>query len=183
MLQFSFTPFPELKTERLLLRKMTKNDGPEMLFLRSDDRVMQYIDREKTKTLEEAEDFIARINASVDANETIMWAITMANDPATLIGTICYWRMQLEHYRAEVGYVLHPGYWNRGIMHEALVAVANYGFEGMQLHSIEAHINPGNTASGKVLEKAGFTREAYFKENYFCKGQFLDTAIYSLLKR
>lgn len=183
MLQFFFSPFPELKTERLLLRKMTKADGPQMFFLRSDDRVMQYIDREKTKTLEEAEDFIERINISVDANETIMWAIAMANDPATMIGTICYWRMQREHYRAEVGYVLHPGYWNRGIMKEALLSVANYGFEGMKLHSIEAHINPENIASGKVLEKAGFIREAYFKESYFFRGTFLDTAIYSLLKK
>lgn len=183
MLQLNFSPFPELRTERLLLRKLVKADGPQMLFLRSDDKVMQYIDREKTKTLEEAELFIDQLNAAVDANESIMWAIAMTNDPATLIGTICYWRMQLEHYRAEVGYVLHPGYWNRGIMHEALLAAANYGFEEMNLHSIEAHINPENVASGKVLEKAGFIREAYFKENYFFRGRFLDTAIYSLLKR
>ncbi|HNU87182.1 MAG TPA: GNAT family protein [Ferruginibacter sp.] len=183
MLELNFSPFPELRTERLLLRKLVKADGPQMLFLRSDDKVMQYIDREKTKTLEEAELFIERLNAAVDANESIMWAITMANDPATLIGTICYWRMQLQHYRAEVGYVLHPGYWNRGIMHEALMAVSRYGFEGIKLHSIEAHINPENVASGKVLEKAGFTREAYFKENYFFRDRFLDTAIYSLLKR
>lgn len=63
------------------------------------------------------------------------------------------------------------------------MAVARYGFEGIKLHSIEAHINHENVASGKVLEKAGFTREAYFKENYFFRDRFLDTAIYSLLKR
>jgi len=183
MLQLAFSPFPEIKTERLLLRKLVKADGPEMLFLRSDDRVMQYIGREKTRSLEEAEAFIDRINASVDANETIMWAIAMANDPGTLIGTICYWRMQPEHYRAEAGYVLHPGFWNRGIMTEALWAVIRYGFEEMKLHSIEAHINPENLASGIVLEKTGFTREAYFRENYFFRGKFTDTAIYSLVSK
>ncbi len=51
----------------------------------------------------------------------------------------------------------------------------------MNLHSIEANVNPGNTASIKLLEKNNFTREAYFKENYFYDGKFLDTAIYSLL--
>ena len=183
MLQLVFSPFPEIRTERLLLRKMVKADGPEMFFLRSDDRVMQYIGREKTVSLEEAEAFIDRINASVEANETIMWAIAMANDPGTLIGTICYWRMQLEHYRAEVGYVLHPAFWSRGIMQEVLQAVIRYGFEEMNLHSIEAHINPENTASGKVLEKTGFVREAYFKENYFFRGKFHDTAIYSLVAK
>lgn len=183
MLHLNFSPFPELKTERLLLRKLTSADSGEMFFLRSDDRVMQYIDREKTKSVEEAESFIQKINVSVDANETIMWAIALLTEPAVLIGTICYWRMHPEHYRAEVGYVLHPGYWNRGIMKEALLAVIGYGFETMNLHSIEAHINPENIASGKVLEKTGFEREAYFKENYFYRGRFLDTAIYSLVKK
>lgn len=116
MLELNFSPFPELRTERLLLRKLVKADGPQMLFLRSDDKVMQYIDREKTKHWKKQSFLLERLNAAVDANESIMWAIAMANDPATLIGTICYWRMQLQHYRAEVGYVLHPGYWNRGIM-------------------------------------------------------------------
>jgi len=52
----------------------------------------------------------------------------------------------------------------------------------MQLHSIEAHINPANAASAAILESTGYVREAYFKEDYFFKGKFLDTAIYSLLK-
>ena len=59
MLELNFVPFPEIKTERLLLRKMTDADAPEIQFLRSDDRVMKYIDREKTKTVEEALQFIS----------------------------------------------------------------------------------------------------------------------------
>lgn len=160
---------------------MSKADGPQMLFLRSDDDVMQYIDREKTKTLEEAEAFIEKINSSIDVNELIMWAIALANDPDIMIGTICYWRIQPEHYRAEVGYVLHPGHWNKGIMKESLLAVISYGFEKMKLHSIEARLNAENTASAKVLEKTGFAREAYFKEDFYFRGKFIDTAVYSLL--
>lgn len=183
MLALNFTPFPELRTERLLLRRLTNDDGPQMLFLRSDDRVMRYIDREKTKTLEEAVDFIERVNKLADANESILWGIALLDDPGTLIGTICYWRMMPEHDRSEVGYVLHPVHWNKGIMKEALLAVIRYGFEEMKLHSIEAHINPENIASGKVLENTGFVREAYFRENYYFRGKYLDSAVYSLLKR
>ncbi len=183
MLEFNFTPFPELKTERLVLRRMTTADAGQMFFLRSDDRVMKYIGREKTKSVEEAEDFIRKINVFIETNESIMWAIALNSDPAMLIGTICFWRLQPENFRAEVGYVLHPGYWNRGIMKESLLAVIKYGFEGMNLHSIEAHINPENIASGKVLENTGFVREAYFKENCYFHGVFRDTAIYSLLNK
>ena len=183
MLELNFSPFPEIKTERLLLRKMTDADAPEILFLRSDDRVMKYIDREKAKSQQEALDFIQKVNANIANNESIMWAITLQDNPDRLIGNICFWRMINQHYRSEIGYTLHPDFWNMGIMHEALLAAADFGFNKMKLHSIEAHINPDNTASARVLEKAGFIREAYFKEDYFFEGKFIDTAIYSLLAK
>jgi [ribosomal protein S5]-alanine N-acetyltransferase len=183
MLELNFSPFPEIKTERLLLRRLTDADAPEILFLRSDEGVMKYIDREKAKSLDEAVAFIQMVNANIDKNEAIMWAITLQEKPNTLIGNIGFWRIINQHYRSEIGYMLHPNFWNKGIMKEALLAVTAYGFKKMNLHSIEAHINPGNAASGAVLEKTGFIREAYFKEDYFFKGEFIDTAIYSLLAK
>ena len=181
MVDPGFSPFPEIKTPRLLLRCLTLADAPEILFLRSDDNVMQYIDKEKTQSLEEAKAFIRRIIDMYDVNESLMWAICLLDQPEKLIGTICFWRIQKEHFRAEVGYTLHPSYWKKGIMKEALLLVTVYGFGTMQLHSIEARINPKNRASAALLEKTGFCREAYFKEDYFFRGKFKDTAIYSLL--
>ena len=66
-------------------------------------------------------------------------------------------------------------------MKEALIKVIEYGFNEMKLHSIEAHINPANSASAGILEATGFIREAYFKEDFYYKGVFSDTAIYSKL--
>ncbi|MFM7401569.1 MAG: GNAT family N-acetyltransferase, partial [Bacteroidota bacterium] len=48
-------------------------------------------------------------------------------------------------------------------------------------HSVEANVNPGNKRSILLLERCGFVREAYFRENYYFEGKFLDTAVYSLL--
>ena len=62
-----------------------------------------------------------------------------------------------------------------------MVAVLNYGFTVMELHSVEANVNPDNAASISLLEKNHFIREACFKENYYFDGRFLDSAIYSLL--
>jgi ribosomal-protein-alanine N-acetyltransferase len=77
--------------------------------------------------------------------------------------------------------MLHPDFWRKGIMKEAVLAAIDYGFNTMKLHSIEAHINPANAASAAVLEATGFVREAYFKEDFYYKGKFTDSAIYSLL--
>lgn len=183
MLELNFLPFPEIKTDRLLLRKMQHEDAAALLFLRSDETVMQFIGRDKTKSVEEAAAFIQKINASVDAHESIMWAIALQEDPQLMIGTICFWNVLKDHCRAEVGYILHPQYWNRGLMKEALLAVIDFGFNQMKLHSIEGRINPDNTVSGFLLEKAGFNKEAHFKEDFYFNGKFSDSAVYSLLAK
>ena len=113
----------------------------------------------------------------------IQWAITLKENPATLIGTIGYWRIIPEHYRAEIGYMLHPSCWGKGIMKEALNAVIKYAFEKMKLHSIEANINPDNIPSAALLESCGFIKEAFHKENYYFDGVFYDSIIYSRLNK
>ncbi|MEO7121047.1 MAG: GNAT family N-acetyltransferase, partial [Ginsengibacter sp.] len=165
------------------LRKMTKKDTAEILRLRSDENVMKYIDRERAKSIQDAEIFLDRNTTSLDSNNGIMWAITLKETPETLIGNIGYWRLIKEHYRAEVGYMLNPSFWKKGIMKEALDKVIFFGFNNMNLHSIEANINPGNEASAALLESTGFVKEAYFKEDFFFNGTFRDTVIYSRLDK
>ena len=75
-----------------------------------------------------------------------------------------------------------PEYWNRGLISEAIPKAIDYGFNQMKLHSIEANINPDHNLSRKILEKFKFKKEAYFKENFYYEGKFLDSEIYSLLK-
>ncbi len=66
-------------------------------------------------------------------------------------------------------------------MQEAICIVLEYGFKTMNIHSVEANVNPDNKASITLLERNNFKREGYFKENYYFNGQFLVSAIYSLL--
>jgi ribosomal-protein-alanine N-acetyltransferase len=143
---------------------------------------MQYIDRPMAESIEDALALILKIDESLKANDGITWAICLKND-SRLIGTIGYWRLDKPNYRAEIGYMLLPQMQGKGLMHEAITEVIKYGFEGMNLHSIEANVNPLNEVSKKILEKNGFVQEAYFKENYYYDGKFLDSCIYSLVKK
>ena len=68
-------------------------------------------------------------------------------------------------------------------MFEGMIAALKYGFNEMQLHRVEANINPLNIPSQAILEKAGFVKEAHFKENYFYNGYYTDSAIYCLLTK
>lgn len=180
MLTINFSPFPNLETERLLLRRVNSNDVKEILALRSNPDTMKYIPRPLLKTDEDALEHITIIDSKIDSNEGINWAITLKDNPK-LIGIIGHYRIKPENYRAEIGYMLLPEYQGKGIISEAVKEAVNYGFNAMKLHSLEAVIDPENYASAKVLEKNGFVKEAHFKDYEFFEGRFLDSVIYSLV--
>lgn len=179
-MNLNFNDFPVLHTERLVLRKISSDDVENLFLLRSNQDVMHYLDRPLAASKDDAASLINKITDSLNANEGITWGMAIRSQPA-LIGTIGYWRILKEHYRAEIGYMLHPDHQGKGLMQEAFDAVIHYGFKNMSLHSIEANVNPGNAASIKILEKNKFTREAWFRENYYYNGKFLDSFIYSRL--
>ena len=182
MLTLNFQPFPTITTGRLILRQLSDSDAPEIFVLRSDERILKYIDIAKANNLDDALAFIHKINNFIAENECIYWGITLKEDDK-LIGTICMWNILKDHYRAEVGFVLHPDHQGKGLMSEALAAILNYAFSDMKLHSIEGRVHPANAASIKLMERNKFIREAYFKEDYYCNGKFGDTAVYSLLSQ
>lgn len=180
MLELNFDPFPVLSTERLVLRKITEEDADQIFFLRSDKEVLQFLDRDPITTSDEAVQWIQMIDAGIRSNEYIAWAMSLKNKK-NLIGTISFWNIKKEHYRSEIGYALHPLHQGKGLMHEAMTEVLDYGFKTMKFHSVEANVNPQNASSIKLLERNNFVREAYHRENYFYNGKFLDSAIYSLI--
>jgi len=182
MLEINFTPFPNLETERLYLRRVEKEDVNEIFDLRSDKETMKYIPRPLVKTEEEALAHIAMIDEKIETNEGINWAITLKNN-SKLIGLIGHYRIKPEHFRAEIGYMLLPEYHGKGIITEAIKETVKYGFEIMKLHSIEAVIDPKNLASESVLQKCGFVKEAHLKENEYFEGRFWDSVIYSILNK
>ena len=181
MLTINFHPFQNIETERLLLRRIDKNDVDEVLALRSNPQTMKYIPRPLAKSREDALEHIAMIEDKIVNNTGINWGISLKGNPK-IIGIIGHYKISPENHRAEIGYLSLPETNGKGYMSEAIKAVVAYGFQQMNLHSIEAIIDPENIASEKVLQKNGFIKEAHLRENELWEGKFRDTVIYSLLK-
>lgn len=182
MSTFSFLPFQNLESERLLLRQITPDDVNEIFALRSNPETMKYIPRPLATTKDDAMGHIKMIQDKIVSNEGINWAITEKGMPK-MIGIIGHYRIRWEHFRSEIGYMLLPEYQGKGIITEAIQLMVDYGFNEMKMHSLEAIIDPKNDASARVLEKNNFVKEAHFKENEFYDGKFLDAAIYSILNK
>lgn len=179
MLSVTLSPFTDLYTSRFLLRQPVPADVPALFRIRSDARVMRHLGRLPMTDPAEAERLVEAFTLAFEQDEGITWAICRQEAPDVLLGTIGFWKMDKAHHRTEIGYLLHPDYWRQGIMDEAMAAVIEYGFKTLDFHSIEANTDPENEASGKLLEKHGFVPEAYFRENFYFEGRFLDSRIYS----
>lgn len=179
----TFMTFPILETQRFVLREITLDDASDMFRIMSDPRVMRYFGSEPMTSHDQAIDRAKGIHEAFAEQSGVRWAITRRED-GQFIGTCGFWRLIKEHFRAEIGYELDPAFWGQGVMTEAVGGMLRFGFTRMGLHSVEAHIDPANTGSRRVLEKLGFVQEGYFRDNYYLPSEnvFSDTAVFSLLK-
>ncbi len=88
------------------------------------------------------------------------------------------------NYRnAEIWYKLIPEQWGKGYATTAVKKVLEICFEELKLHRVEAGCATGNTASMRVLEKNGFSREGLRKELLPIRGEWIDGYSYALLEK
>ena len=174
--------FPLIKTERLILREVTKVDASDMLQYLSDKDVVTPMGLSPFQTEKDVWDEINWYKSIFEEGTGIRWGITL-KDSGKVIGSCGFLNMLPKHYRAEVGYELSKDHWGKGIAGEALEAIVKYGFEHFQLERIEALIEPDNIPSQKLVEKKGFEREGLLRHYEFTCGKFDDLYMYSIIKR
>jgi [ribosomal protein S5]-alanine N-acetyltransferase len=184
--------FPQLETDRLVLRPIGMDDATDLYFISQSLSHLEDYGGFIIPSLAMAIKRVDEMKRDWEQCQGIRWGISMKAQSdgdrdgselnrrthmTRLIGSLGFWRVDKRHYSAEVGYELSPSMWRRGIMPEALKAVVKFGLEVMGLNAIEASIDPRNIASKRVLEKAGFASEGLFKRDYYDTGTaaFQDT--------
>lgn len=179
MNEYNFTPFPVLRTNRLLLRQLESSDDNFIFQYQSNKDNFKFIDMPVYKGIEEAQNYIVKMNTGVKNNKWIIWAITDANTNI-ILGTVSIWNISNEQSKAELGYGLFPGNLGKGIMSEALERVVDYGFNNMGLKTIEAYTNVINDKSIGLLERNKFTKVSSFIETETTNGEPMEMVIYEL---
>lgn len=175
-----FSHLPELLTERLTLRKMMVTDSQDMYEYASRNDVTRYLtwyphpDRGYTKQ------YLQYLGNRYAAGMFYDWAVVFEPD-CKMVGTCGFTSFNCAFDSAEVGYVLNPDYWGRGIATEALERVIQFGFEELRLHRIEARFIQENEASLRVMEHVGMTLEGYLREGMLIKGSYVTVGVASVL--
>lgn len=171
--------FEELETERTFLRAPTPDDARALFRWASDPEVARYVTWEAHRSVEESREFLQE---RLSREDGLSWAL-VPKGGGGMVGLCRYVRWAPEHARAELAYVLSRAYWGRGLMTEAVRAVIRFGFERMGLNRIEGRCMSENIASARVMEKAGMSYEATFRQREFTKGAYRDMKVYSVLRR
>ena len=182
MVKTKKTDFPQLETNRLILREMTFNDVEFYFRHFNNEKIIEGCCFPGPDSLEAArEELELYCIMPFKEGKGIRWAI-VKKDTGALIGTCGFYDWNKTARRAEIGYDLDPAYWGRGIMTEALNAVLKHGFEKMRLNRIQAIIDSKNTRSMKLIQTMGFQKEGVLRQRSYFRGQFRDDVCFSLLR-
>jgi len=162
MNNFVFSPFPVIKTDRLILRKLKKTDSRYLYLMRNNPEVSKYIDRPLYKDLFETAQSIEKLNHGMDHNHWIFWAIE--NEDSKFVGTICLWNYNDEFNVSDIGFELDPEFQHNGYMDEAIKAITKFAFDMIQLDGIWGFTVSDNEAAIYILTKNNFKSEQTIEE-------------------
>lgn len=176
-----FDPFPELETERLILRKITLEDAHDMHVYGSNPEVTKYVTWNTHQSIEDTKEFLSFALSQYEQKELAPWGIEWKGT-GKLIGTIDFVGWKIPHRGAEIGYVLSQDWWGQGIATEAAKEVIKFGFMHMDLVRIQARCFVENAGSERVMQKAGMTYEGVIRKGMYAKGRHHDLKMYSILR-
>ena len=172
---------PRLETERLILRKVTREDAEDIFAYGSDEEVSRYVTWDTHQSMEDSLGFISFIEQQYANKSIAPWAIEFKED-GRMVGTVDFVLWRPKHQLAEMGYVLNKEYWGRGIMTEAAGELVRFGFTQMDLVRIQARCFVENPGSSRVMEKIGMSYEGLMRKGMKAKGRHWDLKTYAILK-
>lgn len=159
-------------TERLILRRAREEDVEAMHAVLSHPLAARYWSTPPHQDMEETRDWLATMIAA-DPRESEDFVVEHGG---RVIGKAGCFRLP------EIGYILHPDRWGRGLATEALSAVIPHIFAYHPIEAIRADIDPRNTASIRLLQKLGFAVSGRASRTWQIGGEWCDS-IYLALPR
>ena len=176
-----FSALPVLETRRLLLRPLLRKDASDIFSFASDPEVSRFVLWETHRSIADSRFYIQYMRNLYRRGLPSSWGV-MLKDSGRIIGTIGFMWFSESNSSAEIGYSFARPEWNRGYATEALHAVMRSAFSSLPLNRLEAQHDLRNPASGRVMEKCGMKKEGILRQRVLNKGEFIDVAIYSILR-
>jgi RimJ/RimL family protein N-acetyltransferase len=175
------TPFADLRSERLILRRLKASDLEPFVAYRNDPEVARYQDWE-TYGEKEARDMIRALEREQPGapGEWFQFAVAL-RDTDGLIGDLGF-KVEPDGRQAEVGYTFAREHQGKGYASEAVSRLLDYAFLDLGLHRVYAVVDQENRPSFALLERLGLRREGSFVRNAWFKGGWSSEYLYATLR-
>lgn len=162
----------ELRTPRLRLRRARSDDLAAIHAVLSNPVAMAYWSTTPHADLKTTRAWLGGMIASPpELSEDFV-----VEFEGRVIGKAGFYRLP------EVGYILHPEVWGRGLGTEAVRATVDHVFATRDLDLLTADVDPGNAASIRLLETLGFERTGSAKRTFEIAGEWKDSFYYGLTR-
>lgn len=161
----------------LQIRQLEKGDLADVYEIYSDEKTSRYLLSDPWNAINKEEEFQKKIQI----NEQEGSAFLSVFKDNKVIGTISIWKKEMQD-TYEIGYVFHKDYRHHGYATVSVKKIIEELFANRKAHRIYAELDARNLDSVRLLERCGFVKEAYFRQDFFSKGEWTDTLIYSLLE-
>ncbi len=172
---------PVIEASRVRFRHLEEADIDSLFAIFSDEEAMRYWGSPPFAERGDAVNYLADIHEHFRKKTLFQWGIAQKSDDK-IIGTSTLFHTDEKNRRAEIGYALNREFWGKGYITEALNSLLKFAFEELNLHRIEADVDPRNLASIRVLERFGFQKEGYLRERWIVQGEIQDALFYGLLR-
>ena len=172
---------PTIPAGRVALRWLIDSDVDDLFAIFSDPEVMRYWSTTPMTDRSAAEALLRQIRECFRKRELLQWGVVRDGD-GTVIGTCTLAHLDAANRRAEIGFALASEHHGNGYMGEALTALLEFAFGDLDLHRIEADVDPRNGPSIRVLERLSFQREGLLRERWLVGGGAQDSLFYGLLR-
>jgi RimJ/RimL family protein N-acetyltransferase len=172
-------PSPPLTDGEILLRPWERRDVPAIAAACQDPEIPRWTVVPHNYTERHARDFVSATAGDVKAGRELALAIVDADD--AVLGALGMSNFDWSDMKAEIGYWMAPEARRRGVGARATRMLAEWGVRTLGLERIELLANPGNEASQRLAERAGFTREGLLRKYRRRHGVREDLVMFSLL--
>jgi len=177
----AFESFPEMETERVILRETTLEDIDMVHEFNRYENTMRFVPRALASKRSEAEKRTRNMIASFKDRAAVWWVFQL-KESGQAFGYGGFFDIDLVSQKAELGYGTIAPFWGRGLMGEVLPAMMAFGMRRMQFHRIHAEVDPSNHASIRLLERNSFQKEGHLREAIFARGRFFDMLLFARLQ-
>ncbi|WP_260858119.1 GNAT family N-acetyltransferase [Bacillus sp. FJAT-22090] len=167
---------------QVFLREMEEKDWIDVHEYASKEIVCQYQPWGPNNE-QESKDFVKQVMKDTKSTERTRFVYSIVDkESGKMIGAGEFNIRDSQNRSGEIGYIINPSFWGKGIATEVAGQLIKFGFTQLKLHRIFATCDPRNIASSKVLEKIGMIKEGRMREDLLLKDGWRDSFLYSILE-